>query len=68
MTDEPATGGPARAVESADRLTWLRLYCEVCGGMGVSVENRVVGDVMVCEQGHKWISPLAAHRDSGERE
>ncbi len=37
---------------------WLRPNCDVCRGMGIVVETRVVGDEMVCEAGHRWISPV----------
>lgn len=38
---------------------WLRPNCETCGGLGAAIERRTVGDVMVCENGHEWISPVA---------
>jgi hypothetical protein len=37
---------------------WLRPNCDLCGGLGAAVERRVVGDVMVDEAGHQWISPV----------
>jgi hypothetical protein len=37
---------------------WLCPRCDVCGTLGAAIERRAVGDVMACEDGHRWISPV----------
>jgi hypothetical protein len=42
---------------------WKNGSCDVCGGLGASYEERAVGTMMVCENGHHWV----AYRMPGSR-
>lgn len=57
MTADPR-GGADATPQGGPGVTWTPSHCDVCGGLGAAVEQRVVGDVMVDEAGHKWIASV----------